>query len=118
VKMAKARGKIPVISEIGIRAPDIEAGQFDNHWYRKLITALKNDPDASQIAFLLTWRNAPNGVPGPDGKPVPHYWVPANRDENKKNGTLEDFKIFYADKHTAFNRDIKNVYKIETYIKP
>lgn len=118
VRMAKVRGKIPVISEIGIRAPDIEAGQFDNHWYRKLITALKNDPDASQIAFLLTWRNAPNGVPGLDGKKVPHYWVPANRDENKKNGTLEDFKIFYADKHTAFNRDIKNVYKIETYIKP
>jgi mannan endo-1,4-beta-mannosidase len=117
VRMAKARGKIPVISEIGIRAPDIEAGQFDNHWYRKLITALKNDPDASQIAFLLTWRNAPNGVPGPDGKPVPHYWVPVNREENKRNGTLEDFQIFYADKQTAFNRDIKNVYKIQTKIK-
>lgn len=118
VRMAKARGKIAVISEIGIRAPDIEAGKFDNQWYRKLISVLKNDPDAKNIAFLLTWRNAPEGVPGPDGKPVPHYWVPTQRDENKKNGTLQDFKAFYADKHTAFNRDIHNVYKIKTTIKP
>lgn len=113
VRMAKARGKIPVISEIGIRAPDIEAGKFDNQWYRKLIAALKNDSDANQIAFLLTWRNAPDGVTDANGKKVPHYWVPTNRDENKKNGTLEDFNIFYADKETAFNRDIKDVYTIK-----
>jgi len=118
VRMAKARGKIPVISEIGIQAPEIEAGKFDNHWYGKLITSLKADPDAQQIAFLLTWRNAPQGVKDSDGKSVPHYWVPVNREENKTNGTLEDFRKFYRDKHTAFNRDIKNVYKIKTTISP
>ena len=116
-RMAKARGKIAAISEIGIQAPEIEAGKYDNHWYRKLIAVLKADPDARHIAFLLTWRNAPDGVPGPDGKSVPHYWVPTNREENRKNGTLDDFKLFYVDDFTAFNRDISNVYNIPTKIK-
>lgn len=116
-RMAEARGKIPVISEIGIRAPDIEAGKYDNQWYRKLIAGLKADKDARNISFLLTWRNAPEGVPGPDGKNVPHYWVPTNRDENISNGTLEDLREFYKDDFTAFNRDISSVYTIETTVK-
>lgn len=116
-RMADARGKIPVISEIGIRAPDIEAGKYDNQWYRKLIAALKADKDARNISFLLTWRNAPEGVPGPDGNNVPHYWVPANREENIQNGTLEDFREFYRDDFTAFNRDISGVYTLETKVK-
>lgn len=116
-RMADERGKIPVISEIGIRAPDIEAGKYDNQWYRKLIAGLKSDADARTISFLLTWRNAPEGVPGPDGKNVPHYWVPANREENINNGTLEDLKAFYEDDFTAFNRDISGVYTIKTRAK-
>lgn len=114
VRMAEARGKVAAISEIGIRAPDIEAGKFDNQWYRKLIGGLKADPEARRVAFLLVWRNAPQGVPGPEGQPVPHYWVPTNRMENVSNGTLADFQAFYADDFTAFNRDISGVYVIPT----
>lgn len=114
VKMAESRGKIPVISEVGIRAPEIEAGLYDNQWYQKMINNLKADPVARQIAFLLVWRNAPEGVPGQDGEPVPHYWVPTNRQENIDNGTLEDFKAFYADEFTRFNRDIEGVYSLKT----
>lgn len=116
-RMAEARGKIPVISEIGISAPDIEAGKYDNQWYRKLIAGLKADKDAQAIAFLLTWRNAPQGVPGADGKNMPHYWVPTTREENINNGTLEDFRAFYQDELTAFNRDISGVYNIATDVK-
>lgn len=114
VRMAEARGKIPVISEVGIRASDVEAGKVDNRWYRKLIQQLKADDEARQIAFLLVWRNAPEGVPGPDGEAVPHYWVPFNRQENIDNGTLEDFQAFYADEFTRFNRDIEQVYSLKT----
>jgi len=117
VRLAEARGKIPVISEIGIQAPAIEAGKYDNQWYRKLITGLKANQEARNIAFLLTWRNAPDGVLNADGKKVPHYWVPTNREENINNGTLEDFSEFYKDDFTAFNRDISNVYTIETMVK-
>ena len=117
VRMAEARGKIPVISEIGIRAPDIEAGKYDNQWYRKLIAGLKADKNARNISFFLTWRNAPHGVAGPNGKNVPHYWVPTNREENINNGTLEDFREFYNDEITAFNRDISGVYNIPTIAK-
>ncbi len=113
VRLADARGKIPVISEIGIQAPDIGAGKIDNHWYRKLIGGLKADKDARRIAFLLTWRNSPDG----DGNGHPHYWVPYKSDENVKNGTLEDFTAFYKDDLTAFNRDISNVYNIKTILK-
>lgn len=114
VRMAEARGKIAAISEIGIRAPDIEAGKFDNQWYRKLIDGLKADPEARRISFLLVWRNAPGGVPGPNGQLVPHYWVPTSRTENINNGTLADFRAFYTDDFTAFNSDISGVYNIPT----
>lgn len=113
VRMADARGKIPVISEIGIQAPDIGAGKIDDHWYRKLIGGLKADKDARRIAFLLTWRNSPDG----DGNGHPHYWVPYKSDENIKNGTLEDFRAFYKDDLTAFNGDISKVYSIKTVVK-
>lgn len=113
-RMAEARGKVAAISEIGIRAPDIEAGLYDNQWYQKLISRLKADPDARKIVSLLVWRNAPKGVPGLEGESMPHYWVPANRQENIENGTLEDFRAFYADDFTLFNRDLHGVYSIET----
>lgn len=113
VRMADARGKIPVISEIGIQAPDIEAGKFDNQWYRTLISSLKADKDARRIAFLLTWRNAPKG----NDKGQPHYWVPYKSEKNLNNGTLQDFRAFYDDELTAFNRDINNVYNLKTHIQ-
>ena len=72
---------------------------------------------ATSDEFFVTWRNAPEGVPGSDGKNVPHYWVPTNREENISNGTLEDFREFYKDEFTAFNRDIFGVYTIETIVK-
>jgi len=117
VRMAEARGKVPVISEIGIQAPDIADGKTNDHWYRNLLAGLKADPDAHRIAFLLTWRNAPDGTSGNDGKRHPHYWVPYNSEANIKNGTLEDFRAFYADDMTAFNRDISGVYSVPTRIK-
>lgn len=110
VRMAQARNKIPVISEIGIRAPDVEAGLVDNQWWQKLIGHLKADKEARQIAFLLTWRNASNGVLNDKGERVPHYWVPTNTERDRANGTLADFKAFYDDEFTLFNRDLKNVY--------
>lgn len=113
-RFAQARGKIPVISEIGIRASDIEAGKFDNRWYRQLIAHLKADPVARQMAYLLTWRNAPARTPQPGETVKPHYWIPPNRELNIQNGTLEDFRAFYQDELTAFNRDIAGVYSIET----
>ncbi len=105
-RMADARGKIPAIAEIGIRAPDIEAGKFDNRWYRKLLESLKSDPEAREVTYLLVWRNAPNGVDG--GKP--HYWVPTTTAADEQRGTLEDFRAFYRDDYTLFNDDLGNVY--------
>ncbi|WP_051235135.1 glycosyl hydrolase [Marinimicrobium agarilyticum] len=106
VRMAEARGKIAAIAEIGIRAPDIEAGQYDNRWYRKLLEALKSDEQARKVAYLLVWRNAPEGVDG--GKP--HYWVPTTLPHDRERGTLEDFRAFYQDDFTLFNSDLPEVY--------
>lgn len=115
VRLAQARNKIPAISEIGIRAPDVEAGLVDNQWWQKLIGHLKADKDARQIAFLLTWRNAGEGVINDKGERVPHYWVPTNTERDQANGALADFKAFYDDEFTLFNRDLKNVYTNSTH---
>lgn len=110
VRMARERNKIAAISEIGIRAPDVEAGLVDNQWWSKLITHLKNDKDAREIAFLLTWRNASEGVINDKGERVPHYWVPTNTPRDQANGTLADFVNFYNDSFTLFNRDLGDIY--------
>lgn len=96
-RMARDRGKVAAIAEIGVSAPDIEAGKTDPHWFRKLIGHLKSDPDAREITYLLVWRN---------GSPA-HYWVPTTLPQDVDSGALEDFRAFYADPFTAFNRDIQ-----------
>lgn len=110
-RMAEARGKVAAISEVGISGPDIRDGKVDNHWYRKLIAKLKADEAARKVAYLLVWRNAP--LPK-NGNHNLHYWVPTTRQYDIDNGTLEDFRAFYADEFTAFNRDIEGVYDIPT----
>ncbi|GGX49105.1 glycosyl hydrolase [Saccharospirillum salsuginis] len=105
-RLAEERGKIPAIAEIGIGAGDVEAGKTDSDWYQTLLNALKNDPDARKVAYLLVWRNAPDGVDG--GKP--HYWVPTDTQRDIDNGTLADFQAFHADDFTQFNGDLDNVY--------
>lgn len=103
VRLAEERGKIPAITEIGIAGPDIAAGERDPRWYRTLLTRLKADPEARRMAWMLVWRNG-----APD-----HYWVPTVREEDVRNGTLEDFRAFYADPFSHFNRDLGSVYDLE-----
>jgi len=59
VKMAESRGKVAALTETGYEAiPD------QNWWTDKLLNAIKSDPEAKKIAWLLVWRN---------DRPTHHY---------------------------------------------
>ena len=105
-RMAKARGKISAIAEIGISGTDIAAGNFDEDWYTTLMNGLKNHDEAKDVAYLLVWRNGSND----------HFWVPVGSDAGDNSNMLPDFKAFYDDGFTAFNGDLGEVYSQETEI--
>lgn len=101
-RLARERNKVAAICEIGISADDIAAGKSDPRWYRTLLESLKSNQLAGEVSYLLVWRN---------GKPD-HTWVPTTLPRDVENGTLQDFREFYADPYTLFNGDIEGVYQI------
>lgn len=91
-QLAKEKGKVAAISEIGCRK-GIANAKVDN-WHSKhlLSDAVKNQP----IAYYMVWHNHDK-----------HYWIPPKGDKN-----YEDFIKFYKDESSLFLKDIqgKNVY--------
>uniref|UniRef100_UPI00260C5ABD glycosyl hydrolase n=1 Tax=uncultured Cardiobacterium sp. TaxID=417619 RepID=UPI00260C5ABD len=66
-RMAAARGKVAALAEFGLSGdkmiqPD---GNTDLTFYTDLLKAIKADPDAAKIAYMMTWANW-GGNPGAD----------------------------------------------------
>ncbi|QHW29869.1 hypothetical protein GZH47_02835 [Paenibacillus rhizovicinus] len=75
VGIAESRGKVAALTEAGLRwnAEDglKPSGNTVPDWFSLLHRTLSEDPVASKIAYMLTWRNDNPG----DGPPR-HFWVP------------------------------------------
>ena len=61
---AEVRGKIPALTESGLE------GMADPTWLPRLLGAIKADPAARRIAYVVLWRNA-NGADRPG-----HFFAP------------------------------------------
>lgn len=103
-RIAKARGKVPALTEVGLQPDDLAKGHKDPHWFTELYKALKSDPDARNIAYIMVWRNG-----APD-----HYWVPV---EKLNDGMIEDFRQFHAEPDVFFNRSLQHVYDRKVQVK-
>ena len=58
-RMAAARGKIAALAEFGregykMLKPD---GNTDPNWYTDVLEAIKANPDAAKVAYMMTWAN-------------------------------------------------------------
>lgn len=104
-KLADSKGKIATLSEYGYSAAGMKTtGNNEKQWFTKVANAIKNDPDARKIAYMLTWANFGEG----NNLYVPYKDVPGKGSHE----LLNDFINYYKDPYTAFVSDLnrKQVY--------
>lgn len=98
--IASQRNKIPAFTEFGYKYIDSEGK--DPQFYTKLLNALKQDPDARKISYMMTWVNwsaASAYVPYRDG--------PNGLGDHP---LLPDFTEFYEDSFTAFRNEVRSAH--------
>ncbi|MFB3161942.1 glycosyl hydrolase [Neobacillus sp. 179-J 1A1 HS] len=99
-KLADSKGKVAAFTEFGYSNMKV-TGNNDTQWFTRLLNALKSDPDAKRMAYMLTWANFT-----PEGTFTPFK----NQQTYGDHELLPDFINFYKDSYTAFNRDLTAVY--------
>jgi len=99
-KLAQSKSKIVTLSEYGYSAAGMKTtGNNDKNWFTQVLQAIKADPDASKISYMLTWANFGEG----NNLYVPYKNVPGKADHE----LLQDFVDFYQDPYTAFAGEIR-----------
>lgn len=110
-QLAQDKGKIVTLSEYGYSAAGMKTtGNNELEWFTKVLNAIKADPDAAKISYMLTWANFGEG----NNLYVPYKNVPNKADHE----LLPDFVNFYKDDFTAFASDVKddNKYNLEVEV--
>lgn len=104
-QVADRKGKIATLSEYGYSAQGMKvSGNNETQWFTKVMNAIKNDPDAKRIAYMLTWANFDDER----NLFVPYKNVAGKGDHE----LLADFIHYYEDPYTAFAGEVRgdNVY--------
>lgn len=94
VNLAKQKGKIAAITEVGCRE-GIQNATNKNWFSDNLLDRVRPFSGNSGLAYCLTWHNSNKS-----------YWIPL-----KDDLTYADFVKFYNDKFTWFLKDLPNMYK-------
>ncbi|MFK0040098.1 glycosyl hydrolase [Paenarthrobacter sp. NPDC090517] len=94
-RLADERGKVAALTEVGVSGALKANGQnADTAWYSHVLAALKSDPDARRMAWMLTWTNYGTG----------QFFVPyPATGELAEHEMLPDFRAFAADDFTVFS---------------
>ncbi|CAM4491947.1 glycosyl hydrolase [Paenibacillus tarimensis] len=100
-QLADARGKVAAFTEFGYSGVK-PTGTQDLAFFTKLIAALKSDPDAKRMAYMLTWANFYT-----DNIFVPYRNAPNGLGDHE---LLRDFVAYYQDPYTAFVREVTGAY--------
>ncbi|WP_211267824.1 glycosyl hydrolase [Paenibacillus antarcticus] len=98
-KLADTKEKVATFSEFGYSPSGMKTtGNGDLNWFTNVLNAIKQDPDAKRIAYMLTWANFNlNG----------NLFVPYHNASNLgDHELLPDFIKFYNDPYTAFNKEV------------
>jgi mannan endo-1,4-beta-mannosidase len=97
VQLAEERNKIPAFTETGVETiPDPQ------WWTQTLLGAIRSDPVAQRIAWVLVWRNANR-----EHDRVDHYYAPY-----PTHPSAEDFVRFRQDPFVLFEDDLPNLYRL------
>ncbi len=95
VRLAEERGKVPAFTETGYEGiPDPE------WWTTRLLTAVRDDPAARRVAYVLVWRNAPAT------RRSGHFYAPF-----PGHPSAADFVRFYQDPFVLFEDELPDLYR-------
>ncbi|WP_034336887.1 glycosyl hydrolase [Deinococcus misasensis] len=97
-RIADARGKVAAFTEFGYVGVK-PTGTKDLKFFTKLLSALKSDPDAKRMAYMLTWANF-----GTDNIFVPYRSAPGLGSHE----LLSDFVQYSLDPFTSFSKQVQN----------
>ncbi|SIO17805.1 glycoside hydrolase family 26 protein [Chitinophaga niabensis] len=90
--LALEKGKLAAFTETGL-----ESIPNTNWWTGTLLKVLKTP--GLRLSYVLVWRN--------DMKSPTHYYAPF-----PGQVSVPDFKLFYDDPFTLFEKDLKSIYKL------
>ena len=93
VELAQERNKVAALTETGL-----EKIPIDNWWTEHLLAAIKKDPVATQIAWVLVWRNARHS----------HHYGP-----HPDHNSALDFVGFSRDPIMIFQDNIPKIYRLK-----
>ena len=98
-RVAAGKGKVAALAEFGRSGDKMiqPTGNKDLYFYTDLLAALKADPQARKLAYMMTWANF-GGEPGSNFS----AFTPWKRHEMEG-----DFQAFEKDEYTLFNRDVQ-----------
>lgn len=88
-KLAAEKKKVAALTETGLE------GVRDPKWFSKFLLGPYDKDPKIEMAFLLVWRNGNNK----------HHYAP-----HKGHASERDFKEFYSDPRSLFEKDIQNMY--------
>ena len=92
-ELAAEKGKVSALTETGQ-----EAIPESNWWTKRLLNPIKSHPDASQIAYVMVWRNA---------RKTHHYGPYPSHPSNP------DFLEFIKDNSVIMQDKLPNMYRFE-----
>jgi mannan endo-1,4-beta-mannosidase len=96
-ELAEARGKVAALTETGVE------GVPDSTWWTgTLLGALRADPAARRIAWVMVWRNAPRTPQQPR-----HFYAP-----HPGHPSAADFRRFRDDPLIAFEDELEDMYRL------
>jgi mannan endo-1,4-beta-mannosidase len=99
--------KLKIVSDYAIKAnklaafteTGLESIPNPAWWNDVLLNVMKTD--GMRLAYVLVWRN--------DQHSPTHYYAPF-----PGHSSVPDFMRFYNDPYTLFEKDLKNIYRLET----
>ncbi|WP_061600406.1 glycosyl hydrolase [Streptococcus gordonii] len=103
--LAEQKGKIAALTEFGYSAQGIKDKGNTLDWYTRIFQALKNDPQASKIAYMMTWANFGRG----NNLYTPYRDINGNLGGDHE--LLADFQKFYQDSNSIFSKEVGKVYE-------
>jgi mannan endo-1,4-beta-mannosidase len=96
VEVAEARGKVAALTETGVETvPD------STWWTRTLLPAIRDDPVARRLSWVLVWRNANNATDRPN-----HFYAPY-----RGHPSAADFRRFRDDPFVLFEDELPAMYR-------
>jgi mannan endo-1,4-beta-mannosidase len=89
--VAEKNGKLAAFTETGLES------LVNPNWWNEVLLKVMKSPGI-KMSYVLVWRN--------DVSSPTHYYAPAPGHPN-----IPDFRKFYDDPFTLFEKDLKNIYK-------